>query len=98
MLSFLQPVWPTAVIAAIIVVVKIASEIPSVYLLSPAVTAVAKGFSKSSATGFYAWVFGTDQVAIVVRRILLWMGLSQLVFGVMVYLRSVWDCKLSMRV
>jgi ATP-binding cassette subfamily B protein len=97
-LKFLKPVRGTALIAALVVLVRTVVEIPTVYFLSPAVTTVIKGFSGSlTDQGFLAWVFGSSETAIQLRQVILYLGVSQLLLGLMIWLRSVWDTKLSMR-
>ncbi len=84
MLKFLKPVQGTALIAAFVVLARIAVEIPTVYLLSPAITTVIQGAPGSSTVAQ-------------LRHIILGMGIAQLGLGVMIWLRSLWDAKLSMR-
>ncbi|MFL5814763.1 MAG: ABC transporter ATP-binding protein [Bdellovibrionia bacterium] len=97
-LKFLKPVRGTALIAALVVLARIAVEIPTVYFLSPAVTTVIKGFSGGhSSVGFFHWILSTDPTAAGLRRIIAYMGAAQLCLGLMIWMRSIWDTKLSMR-
>jgi ATP-binding cassette subfamily B protein len=104
-LKFLKPVQGTALIAAFVVLARIAVELPTVYFLSPAVTTVIKGFSggvssgttSGASVGFFRWITGSDQTATSLRRIITYMGAAQLCLGLMIWLRSIWDTKLSMR-
>lgn len=97
MLKFLRPVRRIAWIAGLVIVARAGIEVLSVYFLSPAVTTVAtelnKGFSGES---FGAWLFGSSESGTRMRDILLVMGATQVGLGVMIYLRAVWDTKLSM--
>lgn len=101
-LKFLKPVRGTALIAAFVVLARIAVELPTVYFLSPAVTTVIKGFTGASSAGassgsFVSWILGSNETAVGLRHIILYMGAAQLCLGLMIWLRSVWDTKLSMR-
>jgi ATP-binding cassette subfamily B protein len=98
MLKFLRPVRGTALIAALVVLARIAVEIPTVYFLSPAVTTVIKGFSGAHPSdGFFSWILGSNPTAVRLREVIVYIGLAQLGLGLMIWLRSVWDTKLSMR-
>jgi ATP-binding cassette subfamily B protein len=97
MLKFLKPVWKTATIAGLIILARAFSEVSMVYFLSPAVTTVATGLAGSAhELNFFDWLTGAGSSAVQLRSVLLWMGLMQVVLGCMIYLRSVWDTKLSM--
>src|SRR5690606_13357863 len=98
MLRFLKPVWKTAMIASLVIILRALSEVLAVYFLSPAVTTVATQLNSGSPeNGFWSWIIGDSESAIELKSILLWMSSTQLVLGLMIYMRSVWDVKLSMR-
>lgn len=98
MLFFLRPVWKTAAIAGLVVVARAASEVLAVYFLSPAVTAIATKLAQGNdQQTFWTWFAGDSVSARELRSILLWMATTQITLGLMIYLRSVWDTKLSMR-
>jgi ATP-binding cassette subfamily B protein len=98
MARFLKPVWKTALMASMVVILRVAVEVLAVYFLSPAVTAVATKLPGAhSSVGFIDWITGASESARALREILLWMASTQLALGFMIYLRAVWDTKLSMR-
>lgn len=100
MLKFLRPVWRTALIASLVIVVRALMEVAAVYFLSPAVTTVATVLTEETtqaSVGFWAWITGSSPAAVQLRWVLAWMAAAQLGLGVAIYLRSVWDTKLSMR-
>lgn len=101
MLAFLRPVWRTAVVAALIVVLRVAAEVLAVYFLSPAVTTVATHMDSSHSSRldsetFVTWISGASAAARELRQVLAWMLGAQVLLGVMVFLRATWDTKLSM--
>lgn len=97
MLKFLKPVWKIAVVAALVIVARSLMEVLAVYFLSPAVTAIANKLTEGrDEGGFWLWVTGDSVSARELRSVLLWMALSQVGLGITIYLRSVWDTKLSM--
>ena len=98
MLRFLRPVWKTATIACLVIVARSLAEVSSVYFLSPAITTLATKLNGGASEGnAIVWIMGTSPSACELRIVLLFMALSQIILGVMIYLRSVWDTKLSMR-
>jgi ATP-binding cassette subfamily B protein len=96
MLCFLKKVRWIAAIASLVVIAKIAVEVLCVYFLSPAVTMVVHQLNTDGNLGFWNWIMANSESAVALRKILLVMALSQIGLGVMIYLRSVWDTKLSM--
>lgn len=96
MFSFLKPVKKIAIIAGTIVVIRVAAEVLAVYFLSPAVTTLANGIRSHGHSSLLEWFMGDDASATQLRQILLWMAATQIFLGLMIFLRSVWDTKLSM--
>lgn len=100
MLKFLKPVRKIAVMAALVIVIRSLMEVLAVYFLSPAVTAIASKLTEGGdqSGGFWQWVTGPSDSARDLRSVLFLMALSQIGLGIAIYLRSVWDTKLSMNV
>ena len=98
-LKFLRPVWKTALITSIIIIVRAFAEVLSVYFLAPAVTAVTSNLALAAPVkmSFWQWLSSDESSSRVLRSVLGWMLASQLFLGVMIYLRTLWDTKLSMR-
>jgi ABC-type multidrug transport system fused ATPase/permease subunit len=97
MMCFLKPTRKIALIAGLVVIFRAAAEVSAVYFLSPAVTSVAKGLGATNET-LWDWLTGNSISALELRSILLWMAGTQILLGIMIYLRSMWDTKLSMHV
>lgn len=97
-LKFLRPVRKIALIAALIIIARVVVEVLSVYFLSPVITTLATQFSAHDSQPFSDWIVGSSRSAKELRFILGWMTLTQLMLGLMTYLRSVWDTKLSMHI
>lgn len=99
MLSYLKYLRLTALITATVIVGRICSEILCVYFLSPTITSVAAHIphqAGAAGAGFWDWLSGSSTTVTELRRLLLWMALSQVSLGLFTYLRHVWDSKLSM--
>lgn len=100
MLSYLGKVRGVALIAALIIVGRVAVEVSAVYLMSPLVTSLCQGARASGvrSSSFLAWILGNSRMAIDLRGVFLMLLVSQGMLVALMYLRSIWEAKLSMRV
>ncbi len=96
--TYLRLVWLTTAIAATIVLARAAMEVTAVYFISPTVSTVVQGITESGGKhpDFLGWIMNTN-AGRQFRMTLLWMGLSQLGLGALIFLKSIWDTKFSMR-
>lgn len=95
-IPILKPLKWTAFVACALLMFRIGAEVAAVYFLSPIVTTVSEHFTTDShAESFWSWFLGTSLAATNLRNVLGWMVVTQTILGVLVYLNSIWETKLS---
>src|SRR5262245_47939268 len=86
-LTFLRPVWTTALVAALVIALRVAAEVLAVYVLSPVVTNIAGLAGSTRPVGLWSWLTGNDVGAQKLRVMLLWAAAAQLALALTTYLR-----------
>jgi ATP-binding cassette subfamily B protein len=96
-LAFLRPVWRTAVVAVVVIMLRVLVEALAVYFLSPAISSIVELSRSPQASDFLSWLTSHDAGAGKLRSVLMWAAGTQLALAATNFLKPVWESKLSMQ-